>query len=221
MKQTVYDVLNDDDEEEKYHDINEEPTEAVEIKEEPNEAFLTINSELNKTGQTIDTSLIEIKDEDDIKPDIDQLSSPKNGAAHSWYHAQDSSMKKEKLPTTIYNPLARNPLYGGGEFCAYTELCLLKNHFHPTVALYATNIIGGCTIKYSGDPLNDFTLIRFLDRFVFKNPKSTGESAGIHPTLAKRKLYKPKGVKLVPVFSAGYLKEKAENIPVDELFLHS
>lgn len=29
----------------------------------------------------------------------------------------------------------------------------------------------GDFIQYSGDPLQDFTLIRFLDRFVFRNPK--------------------------------------------------
>ncbi|RXN14085.1 CCAAT enhancer-binding zeta [Labeo rohita] len=28
-------------------------------------------------------------------------------------------------------------------------------------------------IQYTGDPLQDFTLIRFLDRFVFRNPKQT------------------------------------------------
>lgn len=26
-------------------------------------------------------------------------------------------------------------------------------------------------MQYSGDPLQDFTLMRFLDRFVFRNPK--------------------------------------------------
>ena len=29
----------------------------------------------------------------------------------------------------------------------------------------------GESLSYSGDPLQDFTLIRFLDRFVYKNPK--------------------------------------------------
>lgn len=136
---------------------------------------------------------------------------------------QDSSnqiVKQEKHPAK-YNPVARNPLYSGGEFCIYTELHNLSQHFHPTVSLYAKNILDGETIKYSGDPLNDFTLIKFLERFVFKNPKKIEEKAGINPTFGKRKLLKPKGVKLLPVNSAGYLKENSENIPVEELFLHS
>lgn len=33
----------------------------------------------------------------------------------------------------------------------------------------------GDSIQYSGDPLQDFTLIRFLDRFVFRNPKQLKE----------------------------------------------
>lgn len=137
-----------------------------------------------------------------------------------WYHC-NNIVKKEKGVNTKYNPLVRNPLYGGGEFCAYTELHNLRSHFHPTVSLFATNILNGESVKYSGDPLNDFTLIRFLERFVFKNPKKVEEKAGINNTFAKRKLLKPKGVKLLPVQSISYIKENPANIPVDELFLHS
>jgi ribosome biogenesis protein MAK21 len=39
------------------------------------------------------------------------------------------------------------------------------------VALFAKTIMEGSSVEYSGDPLQDFTLIRFLDRFVFRNPK--------------------------------------------------
>jgi len=31
----------------------------------------------------------------------------------------------------------------------------------------------GERISYNGDPLTDFTLIRFLDRFVYRNPKKS------------------------------------------------
>lgn len=221
MQQSSLHTFDEDDAEEKYYDIKEIAVENVDIKEEPeDESFVTQNED-SKQNSTIDMSLIEVKDEDeDVKPDINELNASLNGSS-SWHHAKHVSVKKEKVPTTKYDPLARNPLYGGGEFCAYTELYALKSHFHPTVALYATNIVNDKVVKYSGDPLNDFTLIRFLDRFVFKNPKKIEAKAGIHPTLAKRKLYKPKGMKLLPVFSQGYLKERTENVPVDELFLHS
>lgn len=220
FKQTSFDPIHDDDEEEKYVDIKEESYEEIEIKVEPEDDITNVNNEdVNKINIS-DITPIEIKEEDEeVKPEINEPHTSNN--VTSWYHAQFEPIKKEKAPLTKYNPFTRNPLYGGGEFSTYLELIDLKKHFHPTVALYASNIINKQTIKYSGDPLNDFTLIRFLDRFVFKNPKKVEEKDGIHPTLARRKLYKPKGIKLVPVFSEGYVKEKAENIPVDELFLHS
>lgn len=79
----------------------------------------------------------------------------------------------------------------------------------------------GETIKYPGDPLKDFTLIRFLDRFVFKNPKKIEQpQGGVHPTFGKRKLYRPRGIKSLCVDSATYLGEQQKNIPVDELFVY-
>lgn len=36
----------------------------------------------------------------------------------------------------------------------------------------------GQVIEYHGDPLKDFTLMRFLDRFVYKNPKQKESDHG-------------------------------------------
>lgn len=166
------------------------------------------------------TASIEIKEEEDedTKPDIQFLETSLNNSA-GWYHCKNTG--KTYKNKTKYNPLVRNPLYGGGEFCTYIELLNLKNHFHPTVSLFATNIINGESVAYNGDPLNDFTLIRFLDRFVFKNPKRSTESAGRDRTFGKRKLYRPRGVKSISVKSDSYAKENPKNIPVDELFVHT
>ncbi|CAG9790179.1 unnamed protein product [Diatraea saccharalis] len=85
-------------------------------------------------------------------------------------------------------------------------------------------------IHYSGDPLKDFAGIRFLDRFVFKNPKrrvvhdddhqGVKKVKGSHPKFAIRKNYVPRGLKSVAVNSASYLNEDAKKIPVDEKFLY-
>lgn len=87
---------------------------------------------------------------------------------------------------------------------------------------FTSDVFPGDVIKYSGDPLKDFTLIRFLDRFVYKNPKKNEEGAvqGAHPTFGKRKMYVAKGLRALPVNSAGYLNENLQNIPVDELFMY-
>lgn len=81
----------------------------------------------------------------------------------------------------------------------------------------------GQLIKYSGDPLKDFTLIRFLDRFVYKNPKKADAvvGGGAHPTFGKRKHYVPQGVKALAVNSANYLTCNMSKIPVEELFMYT
>lgn len=42
---------------------------------------------------------------------------------------------------------------------------------------YCNYLFQGQIVRYKGDPLQDFTLIRFLDRFVFKNPKKPDEES--------------------------------------------
>lgn len=50
------------------------------------------------------------------------------------------------------------------------ELSLLAHHFHPSVSKFTAGSRGD--ISYKGDPLKDFGLAPFLDKFAFRNPKS-------------------------------------------------
>ena len=106
-----------------------------------------------------------------------------------------------------YDPSHRNPLYCLADTECVWELRKLAEHYHPSVALFASKLlkvrippsrldfisvwvffwvpclkealkkVKNCSllqkeqISYTGDPLHDFTLIRFLDRFVYRNPK--------------------------------------------------
>ncbi|XP_060535231.1 CCAAT/enhancer-binding protein zeta [Cylas formicarius] len=203
LKQTELRLEDDDgDDEEKYYDIKDE-----------NDATET-PSEGEKAAPPTDVEEEEKPDPELLNASLELIRGP------GWCH-RDLAGGESRRPRLKYNPLARNPLYGGGEFCAYTELLPLARHFHPTVSLYAKNLLEGAPIKYSGDPLKDFTLIRFLERFVFKNPKKSEEKPGIHPTLGARKFYKPRGVKLLPVRSKNYMNADTKSIPVEELFLYS
>mmetsp|Transcript_56304 Transcript_56304/g.136534 ORF Transcript_56304/g.136534 Transcript_56304/m.136534 type:complete len:1030 (-) Transcript_56304:58-3147(-) len=49
------------------------------------------------------------------------------------------------------------------------EVSALGLHFHPSVAKFA-NDLG--QIEFDGDPLHDFGLSQFLDKFAYRNPKS-------------------------------------------------
>ncbi|KAG5887431.1 hypothetical protein JTB14_024630 [Gonioctena quinquepunctata] len=183
LKQSMIDGLDEEEFEEKYKDVADDTVGDIsldELKEEVDDSDLP---QLNtKPNEAIE---IEIKEEEDVKPDILILEASLNGGS-SWHHCKNT-IKKEKSPISKYNALARNPLYGGGEFCAYTE-------FNSLVTISTR---------------------RFLDRFVFKNPRRVEETHGKDPTFSKRKLYRPKGVKLMPVKSAGYIRENPENIPVE------
>lgn len=114
--------------------------------------------------------------------------------------------------------MQRNPLYANGELCSYSELCLLSHHFHPTVALFASQILNNQLIVYTGDPVQDFTQIRFLERFVFKNPKKQPETSS-NSLFAKRQNYSASGLKGLPLTSDKYLSQEESKIPVDERYL--
>lgn len=112
--------------------------------------------------------------DDDYKVDLDtddegetKAPTPSTSSSSSWVHKDLNKKPDQKLKTdkNTYDPMQRNPAYAGAEKTNHWELSLMANHFHPSVALFANTIIEGSQIKYSGDPLQDFTIMRFLDRF--------------------------------------------------------
>merc|ERR1719209_1112835 len=131
--------------------------------------------------------------------------------------AKSSTAHSEK---NDYDPTARNPLYCGAGRSALWELESLANHFHPSAALFASNLLAGQSISYSGDPLGDFTLSRFLDRFVFRNPKKDPEKNKPLTVLGKRNIYRPSGIKAVAPDSVDFRNRDLENVPKDEVFLY-
>ncbi|XP_066593700.1 CCAAT/enhancer-binding protein zeta-like isoform X1 [Prorops nasuta] len=132
---------------------------------------------------------------------------------------QDVNIEVDKKE---YDPFCRNPLYSNAIKSFNFELIALVSHFHPSVSLFAKTIMLGKTIDYTGDPLEDLASIRFLDRYVFKNPKQLEEKKvqKKNDPLSRRAGYTPKGIRNLPVDSAAYLNEREDHIPVDELFLY-
>ncbi|KAK2585564.1 hypothetical protein KPH14_010202 [Odynerus spinipes] len=164
-----------------------------------------VNSEVDSNIMTniiIDSNVNVQKQDTDIKEDI------------------DADIKN--IIQKPYDPFCRNPLYANAMKSFHAELIPLSKHFHPSVALFANTIIQEKSINYTGDPLQDLTLIRFLDRYVFKNPKKL-ENKKVqkkNDPLAQRSSYTPRGVRSLPVDSIAYLNETEDHIPVDELFLY-
>jgi ribosome biogenesis protein MAK21 len=93
--------------------------------------------------------------------------------------------------------------------------------YNVLLKVHSIFLLSGEVIKYPGDPLQDFSLSRFLDRFVFKNPKKNiKEEVVRNSKFSRKKAYIPSGIRSLRVDSASYLNEDESKIPVDELFLY-
>eukprot|EP01135_Chromosphaera_perkinsii_P007650 Nk52_evm106s914 gene=Nk52_evmTU106s914 len=141
----------------------------------------------------------------------------------------------QKKNSQMYCPLAREPKYSKAETSCFWELYFLCRHFHPTVALFADTIVKCEDISYQGDPLKDFTTIKFLDRFVYKNPKKKQSDHGGSIMQPKGKFFhgneiqqgKMKGIvanmesHFSQTVNSKYFKTRQEKeIPADEMFFY-
>ncbi|KAM8847394.1 CCAAT/enhancer-binding protein zeta [Synchiropus picturatus] len=136
--------------------------------------------------------------------------------AASWVHHQN--LEGGQKQNQSYDPLHRNPLFCGADRSTLWELQRLALHFHPSVALFARTLLQGESIRYSGDPLQDFTLIRFLDRFVFRNPKQQKGKRNTDAVASRPKRKSASGS--LPVNSDEFLSKDESQVPVDEVFFY-
>ncbi|XP_014674207.1 PREDICTED: CCAAT/enhancer-binding protein zeta-like [Priapulus caudatus] len=200
--------FEDDDEEEKFIDVDI-------AENEDNPADVKVAA-ISQPGSDVD-------DKSPVLPAIEQQEASEKVAQKpnaSWVHKRN--IQGRVLQLQDYDAYQRNPQYAGAEYTCMWELVKMAHHFHPSVGLFARDVISGKGVSYSGDPLQDFTLIRFLDRFVYRNPKKTnkGETADVMVMRAKKQTRGLGEGKAVPVNTAEFLKRGEANTPVDEQFLY-
>ncbi|NXG51367.1 CEBPZ protein, partial [Psilopogon haemacephalus] len=141
-----------------------------------------------------------------------------SNSAASWVHHLNMGGRKSGAS---YDPMHRSPVYCGAEYTSLWELKKLSEHFHPSVALFAKTILEGNHIQYSGDPLQDFTLMRFLDRFVYRNPKlHKGKENTSSVVMQPKKKQFMKDMQNLAVNSKEFRTKDESKIPVDEVFFH-
>ncbi|NXU59333.1 CEBPZ protein, partial [Turnix velox] len=161
----------------------------------------------------------EVEDEDEDRSTMENSAKTNNSkSAASWVHHLNMGGRKNGA---LYDPLHRSPLYCGAESTSLWELKKLSEHFHPSVALFAKTILEGNHIQYSGDPLQDFTLMRFLDRFVYRNPKHhKGKENTSSVVMQPKKKQFMKDMQNLAVNSKEFRTKDESKIPVDEIFFH-
>ncbi|XP_055981645.1 CCAAT/enhancer-binding protein zeta [Sorex fumeus] len=186
------------DDEEKFVDVREE---------EDTEQFADAEKEA-ETEKTVEPE--EASSEEQVKANASESA--------SWVHFDNLKGGKQ---LNKYDPFSRNPLFCGAENTSLWELKKLAEHFHPSVALFAKTILEGDSIQYSGDPLQDFTLMRFLDRFVYRNPKPhKGKENTDSVVMQPKRKHFLNDIRALPVNSKEFLAKEESQIPVDEVFFH-
>lgn len=122
----------------------------------------------NSITDTEDVSVIE-NSENKITKNTIMLSNVTVGADTASETQSDvkkeTDIKVEAQNVKSYDPFCRNPLYAGANKGFNTELEALSRHFHPSVALFANQIIQG---KMSFSYTAQYYLAIFVDFFIYR-----------------------------------------------------
>ena len=125
-----------------------------------------------------------------------------------------------------YDARKRDPLYANAETSSLWELSPLLLHYHPTVQLYAQNLLHAQPNTAKPD-LALHSVKHFLDRFVYRNPKtkSVTRGASIMQPLPGTDTSLILGVKAhakteIAVNSEEWWKQQIDKIKPDEIFFH-
>ncbi|RWS08639.1 CCAAT/enhancer-binding protein zeta-like protein [Dinothrombium tinctorium] len=158
---------------------------------------------------------------DDVKEDsdrdndeFDENSKDNFQSKSSWIHLHNF---RNKECSGHYDIHCRNPLYANAEEVLWEENLLCK-HYHPSVSLFANNLLHGISTEYDGDPLSDFTIKNFLDRFVFRNPKKITKEQKSRSR--QQSIFRRSYKKQAPVIDANFVQIPEERIPVEERFIY-
>jgi len=78
---------------------------------------------------------------------------------------------REKDATDWRAALKRDPAFAAPEARLW-ELHALRRHYHPSCRAFSESLAANPTRQpaYAGDPLVDFALQKFLDRFAYRRP---------------------------------------------------
>ncbi|XP_067642462.1 nucleolar complex protein 1 isoform X2 [Eurosta solidaginis] len=162
------------------------------------------DAELDKFDSDGEEKYEDIRDDDDNNTKVEIESKVDISKVSSWHHAKvESSVKDTKIKDIApnkYDPYHRVPSFAGAEFALRDELLLLRAHYHPTIQVFADNILQQKRIAYYGDPLRDFGLPHFLERFAFKNPKKLNNQKDEAPIITHKR-YLPFGARGKPIKS--------------------
>ncbi|GAA5980815.1 hypothetical protein JCM10908_003877 [Rhodotorula pacifica] len=135
---------------------------------------------------------------------------------------------RDSHATDSYDGRKRDPKYAHAENSCLWELVPLLSHWHPTVVQYADAVLSGDAISASSD-LEQYSLMSFLDRFIYREAKKTTASRGssmMQPGLANQDrsnrvvLVKGSAAAAEAVNSDKFRRKNVHDVAADQLFFH-
>jgi len=135
--------------------------------------------------------------------------------------SRTSTVREDDLddPQNEYDPAKRQPEFACARQSWLWELNLLGHHAHPTVAKFAKQLLRGNPVRYPGDPLQDFSLGAFLERFAYKKPKKSKMETA-HISHMQRQGDRFSRV-VAPVNTDGFLSQDEHKVREHELFFYN
>ncbi|KAJ2977197.1 hypothetical protein NUW58_g7883 [Xylaria curta] len=129
--------------------------------------------------------------------------------------------------SNAYDGRKRDPEYSNAHLSCLWELLPFLKHYHPSVDVYARNLLNGENANKKPE-LANHTLIAFLDKFVYKNAKATDQAKGasiMQPIAASGQSQillssKPSVKDADSVNSAVFWNKKSGDVAVEDAFFH-
>ncbi|KAF4594509.1 CCAAT-box-binding transcription factor [Ophiocordyceps camponoti-floridani] len=127
-----------------------------------------------------------------------------------------------------YDGRKRNPEHSNAHRSCLWEIIPTQMHYHPSVSVCTATLMDGDRVMQKPD-LESHSLIRFLDRFVYKSPKPTDKPRGasiMQPRMASRDVgdiwlgTKEAGSAAPVVNTAAFWNMKAEDVAAEDAFFH-
>lgn len=149
-------------------------------------------------------------------------------APQTQEQAQQQQPKKN-----AYDGRKGDPRWSNAEQSCLWEIAPYFQHFHPSVAVFASNLVERQKAALPKPELANHTLINFLDKFVYKNPKVSDSKRGgsiMQPVRAAAsaggaaQVVVPgkAGAKLqANVNSAAFWNMKQEDVAAEDVFFHA
>ena len=190
-------------------------------------ATLYLTRELESTFASLRTFTNDTEeDESDEEEHYQDVGEEENQKKNAFGDYDSDRMALRKDRKDQYDGRKRDPEYSNADKSSLWELSPLITHFHPSVALFASRLLHHEPMPPKPD-LEQNTLMHFLDRFVYRNPKQSGTQRRgpsvmqpvVGTTTDHISISERSGIQQ-PVNSSSFGDISVDNIKPDEVFFH-